>query len=66
MRSPQVESLLSGLSDQVCILYCGRPLVADLGLCLINIFFQTLGVVEGSHVKCADLLGLAEGAYTSK
>lgn len=40
--------------------------MADLGLCLVNIFFQTLGVIEGSHVEYADLLGLAESAYTSK
>lgn len=45
---------------------CGRPLVAGIGLCLGNIFNQTLGAVEGNHVKCADVFGLGENAYTSK
>lgn len=40
--------------------------MADLGLCLVSSFYQPLGAVEGSRVKCADLLGVAESAYTSK
>lgn len=44
----------------------GRPLGADLGLCLVNVLYQVLGAIEGSRVKCAALLGLGEGAYTSK
>lgn len=34
---------------------CGRPPVADLGLCLVSTFYQALEAVEGSRVKCADL-----------
>lgn len=40
---------------------CGRPRIVPGQY----FFFRHLDV-EGSHVKCADLLGLAESACTSK
>lgn len=57
----QVDSLLAGSPDQICI-FCvgslsGRPRVVPEPV-LVNIFYQTLGTVEGSHVKYVDILGL--------